>query len=347
MAGSSGPDLVTNGLTLALDAADKNSYADLLIVYSVQCYSVYNGGLRSANYTVQYSDDNSTWTTAFTGVMSNNSSCGIITGTGVNTSNLTRHRYWRYVEGSAVAGHHPRVSRIDFIGTNGVVYNLITYTSDNCVDSGTYIVGTVSKDFGPTSWKDLSGNGYTGTLTNGVSFSAANCGNLRFDGTDDNIQLGTASTFLPTSAITINCWAKTNVIGVYKKIFVTVTVGTQTVTGVYFSLGPTPYNIYLGIITNNGEQTAISNTNPSTTSFSNFCGTYDGSNIRLYLNGTLLVTQAQTGTINNGGIGRISGYDNGGEIWDGNIASFMLYNRALTATEILQNYNATKTRFGL
>jgi len=197
-----------------------------------------------------------------------------------------------------------------------------------------------------TSWNDLSGNNNTGTLTNGPTFSNANGGVIVFDGTDDYVLLGNASAFLPTSAITINCWAKTNVVQVYKKIFVTVTAGTQSVTGVYFSLGPTT-SIYLGIITNNGSQFVGANTDPSTSAFSNFCGTYDGANIRLYLNGTLLATQAQTGTIVNTGIGRISGYDNGSEIWDGKIASFSIYNRALSATEVLQNYNVTKTRFGL
>jgi hypothetical protein len=67
----------------------------------------------------------------------------------------------------------------------------------------------------------------------------------------------------------------------------------------------------------------------------------------LYLNGVLLATTAYTTSISTSGIGRISGYDNGGEIWNGNISSVMIYNRALTATEVLQNYNATKSRFGL
>ena len=67
----------------------------------------------------------------------------------------------------------------------------------------------------------------------------------------------------------------------------------------------------------------------------------------MYLNGVLVATQAHTGTIGNTGIARISGYDNGNEIWDGNIASFSIYNRALTAQEISQNYQQTKTRFGL
>ena len=197
-----------------------------------------------------------------------------------------------------------------------------------------------------TGWYNLSGTVNSGSLTNGPTFSGANQGTFVFDGTDDNVQLGNASAFLPTSAITINCWAKTNVVQVYKKIFVTVAVGTQSITGVYFSLGPTT-SIYLGIITNNGTQYVGTYTDPSTSAFSNFCGTYDGANIRLYLNGTLLATQAHTGTIVNTGIGRISGYDNGSEIWDGNISTFSIYNRALSTSEILQNYNATKTRFGL
>ncbi len=50
-------------------------------VSAAKCYSTYGGGLRSANYTVQVSNDNSTWITAFSGVMAANSQCGIITGT--------------------------------------------------------------------------------------------------------------------------------------------------------------------------------------------------------------------------------------------------------------------------
>jgi len=225
------------------------------------------------------------------------------------------------------------ISRGPKIVTNGLVLALDAADKNSYRGSG-------------TNWQDLSGTVNSGSLTNGPTFSGANQGTFVFDGTDDNVQLGNASAFLPTSAITINCWAKTRVVQVYKKIFVTVTVGTQSITGIYFSLGPGPY-IYLGIITNNGTQYVGTYTDPSTSAFSNFCGTYDGANIRLYLNGTLLATQAHTGTIVNTGIGRISGYDNGSEIWDGNISTFSIYNRALSTSEILQNYNATKTRFGL
>ena len=85
----------------------------------------------------------------------------------------------------------------------------------------------------------------------------------------------------------------------------------------------------------------------STTQYSNLCGTYDGSMIRLYLNGALVASQAHTGTIGNSGVSRISGYDNGAEIWDGNIGMLTVHNVALTASQVLQNYNALKGRFGL
>ena len=110
---------------------------------TAKSYSVYSDAARGANYTVQYSANNSDWTTAWTGVMTANSECGIINGTGGGSS-YGRHNYWRYVEGSATQGHHPRVSRIILTTTGGTDVNIKVYTSDNCSDSGTYEVNTVT-----------------------------------------------------------------------------------------------------------------------------------------------------------------------------------------------------------
>jgi hypothetical protein len=199
-----------------------------------------------------------------------------------------------------------------------------------------------------TTWYDLSGNNYNGTLTNSPTFSSANGGSIVFDGTDDNIQLGNASTFLPTSAITLNCWAKTNTTTSYKKLFVTINSGSgpSGLQGLYWSLG-SDGSYYFGVITNVGTVDVNQIVSLSTSKYYNFTATYDGSTIKIYLNGSLLNSGSHSGTINNGGIGRISGYDNNNESWNGNISTFSIYNRALTATEILQNYNATKTKFGI
>ena len=192
-----------------------------------------------------------------------------------------------------------------------------------------------------TTWTDLSGNNYNGTLTNGPTFSATNGGNIVFDGTDDNIQLGNASTFLPTSAITLSCWAKTNVTNTYKKLFVTINSGNggAGLRGLYWSIGTDgTYSYYIGVITNVGTGEVDVNISLSTTRYYNFAATYDGSTIKIYLDGVLLNSSSHSGTINNGGIGRISGYDNNNESWNGNIATFSIYNRALSATELFQPY---------
>jgi len=334
---NSGPLIAKTGLVLDLDASSVTSYS-AIAVYSVQCYSVYNGGLRSANYTVQYSDDNSTWTTAFTGVMSNNSSCGIITGTNRNDSNYGKHRYWRYVEGAAVAGHHPRVSRIDFITKSGAVYNLTTYTTDNCSDSGTYIVGTVSKDFGTTTWRDISGSSNNGTLTSGPTYSNSNKGTIVFDYIDDAIT-GFSNVGNPSS-FTLSAWVRSsnisqaqNIFNANPPFFLRITSSTMRCA------------VYTGTwIFVNGSITLSSNV------WYNLVLTYNQAFVKGYVNGVLDVNSAKTGVPIWGGAGSIRlGYTTGGEDAPSvtNIAVAQIYNRALTATEVSQNYEATRTRFGI
>ena len=222
------------------------------------------------------------------------------------------------------------------IVTNGLVL---------CLDAG----NNKSYPSSGTAWNDLSGNNNNGTLTNGPTYNGANGGSIVFDGTNDNVQLGNASNIISASQsqISVNTWVKTNVVNQYKKILVNVTSGTQSITGIYFSIGPSPGLVYFGVTTSGGQGAAIYSQQISTTQYSNLCGTYDGSNIRLYLNGNLVATQSLTGTILNTGITRISGYDNNTEVWDGNISQVSIYNRALSASEVLQNYNANKGRFAL
>jgi hypothetical protein len=77
-------------------------------------------------------------------------------------------------------------------------------------------------------------------------------------------------------------------------------------------------------------------------------GNFDGANLRLYVNGVNQVTTANTGTptVNTGGIRLMRRWDYD-EYWGGHLSTVKIYNRALTSQEILQNYNATKGRFGL
>jgi len=123
-----------------------NSVGKATIV-SVKAFHVV-GVSRAANYTVQYSDNGTSWTTAFGGVMSG-TAVGMITGTvttggsgTTGTGTWGPRRFWRYVEGTTVTGHHPRVSRIVIVDTLGIEYDLVVYAGDNDIDRGMYIIGT-------------------------------------------------------------------------------------------------------------------------------------------------------------------------------------------------------------
>ena len=337
--------IITDSLVLCLDAANTKSYPTKNFVSS-KIYSSFGSSIRSSNYTVQYSDDNSNWTTAFTGVASNNTSCGIQQNTGSGSGSYGLHRYWRYVEGSPIQSHHPRVSRIILTDINGIDYNLVVYTSDNCSDTGTYQVGTVSLDFGGTTWADLSTNGNTGTLTNGPTYSSANGGSLVFDGSNDYVTTSLVTSL--SNNVTISSWFRTF-------------NASQAGQMVIYNGSDANGNGY-GFAVNNESTTngeilllygAIAWINTGFFAASNviYNATMviesDNSN-KLYINGNLVhsgISRNINTPTNHTEIGR-NDYP-AARYFNGNIAQTQIYNRALSAAEIAQNYNALRGRFGI
>jgi hypothetical protein len=77
-------------------------------------------------------------------------------------------------------------------------------------------------------------------------------------------------------------------------------------------------------------------------------GTFDGSNIKLYVNNVLTQTTANTQTPTSGasGIRFMRRWDNP-DYWSGSLAVIRIYNGAIGASDVSTNYNASKTRFGL
>jgi hypothetical protein len=104
---------------------------------------------------------------------------------------------------------------------------------------------------------------------------------------------------------------------------------------------------YLDTTNNNGTITSISTISANT--WYNLVVTLDGTTPKMYLNGTQLsvtgnLSTPKSITVNQAFVGR-RGDGQGDDYFGGNIASVKDYNRALSATEILNNYNATKSRF--
>jgi hypothetical protein len=201
-----------------------------------------------------------------------------------------------------------------------------------------------------TVWTDLSGRGNTGTLVNGVGYTGGLGGSLVFDGSNDGVQL--PGTNLSLNQMTISSWnfsANYNQNGFMFEKTTDGSVNTQyslfyenasgTATIQYRTYGLSTLNFNVNITTagvRNGQ-------------WNNIVATFDGTNKKIYANGVLVATSANlTGTVtqNSTGAAYIGIYGNfGGYPFNGRISQTQIYNRALTASEIQQNYNALRERY--
>ncbi len=203
-----------------------------------------------------------------------------------------------------------------------------------------------------TSWTDLSGNGNTGTFgatTTAPGYTNQSGGSLVFDN-NDIITVPMAG-LRPTSAITQECWVLlTNNTA---QVFIGAQYGSGSENSYALWLDGTN-NLTAGVNTTGTLNYQTHNTSLSTNVWYHFVHTYDGINQRLYLNGSLVSTWATTGSIlydvNNTllavGNDWNSGYNSGASIGiQGRLSSVKIYNRALSAAEVAQNYDALKVRY--
>jgi len=216
---------------------------------------------------------------------------------------------------------------------DGLVFNMDAANRASYPRSGTTITETI--------------NSVAGTF-NGSTFVNENNGIINFDGTDDYIDFSTpAATNAGTEKSSINVWVKTgtnvsNNQTIYSErdgsvhIFSKLRINTNTFDYIFL----TPSTILV-----------LSSTigTPSTNSWYNICGTKNNNNFKIYVNGVLSnsSTTSMGSFTTTGTIFSYIGKEISGLYLSGNTASQQYYNRALSATEVLHNYNALKGRFGL
>jgi hypothetical protein len=205
---------------------------------------------------------------------------------------------------------------------------------------------------GSSTWNDLSGNNNSGSLVNGPTFSSENGGSIVFDGANDYIECGNPSSLTliaGTTNLTISGWVNFSVYSGSsgpQNYSVVTNYGNYTTT---IWLVENPGNTLRFRVVAGGADVSVSDTSIHLlNTWYYFVGTYDGSNMKIYMNGSLKNTRAQTGTLSAAnGTMRIGAYEGGGYCLKGNVALTQVYNRALSASEILQNYNAQKSRYNL
>jgi hypothetical protein len=208
-----------------------------------------------------------------------------------------------------------------------------------------------------TTWYDISGNANNGTLTNGPTFNSANSGSLVFDGVDDKI---TGTSFVADiTNKTLQGWVKLSSISQQGGGLINLQ-GVSGQPSPYTGVDGEPFDSIVYNETNQGWGFGSTNFNrtawsgvkeTSTNDWVFICATYANNNYNLYRNGSLILNttsflaynynftcRVQIGERHTGG---------GSGFLSANIAAGALYNRALTAAEVLQNYNAQKGRFGL
>ena len=198
------------------------------------------------------------------------------------------------------------------------------------------------------SWYDLSGNGNHGTLTNGVSYNSNNGGSFIFDGDDDYVSTNYTETF---QNFTLCGFAKANNPGakMWEDIIDSFDVDSSDWCRIALREG----KFSLEIDANSTRSSVTSPTVATAGQWYYVVGVRNGTSGYLYINGVLDTQNSVTGNAINADndsqffIGNQSNLSNLTEGWNGNIAQVSIYNRALTASEIQQNFNALRGRYGI
>lgn len=198
---------------------------------------------------------------------------------------------------------------------------------------------------GAITWSDLSGNGNTGITTNGPTFSSANGGSIVFDGTDDYVTHGNVTSLnFGTGNFTISFWMYPTVWydggsrGILDK-----RTGDGTSGWVLYNDGggPTKINARFG-----NTSSFFTSTDVLYNIWQHWTLVRNGSATYWYYNGQQDATGTTSANVSDTAVFDVGRSKTWGGYFKGNISVVAIYNRALSALEVEQNFNSTKSRFG-
>jgi hypothetical protein len=364
------PDVVRDGLVLYLDAAEPNSAPDVSLLTNL----ITNGDFdENVNGWTTFNSSN-TWSSGRMQI-SRSGGTGLASYQVINTTPGVRYSVSAEVNSSGSRGDlyvndgsgWGGLQLLLVSGTAGQTLILTgTFTAFSSTTTVAFAVDTnltsifVDKVsvFPLTTWRDLSGNGYNGSLAHGATYNSSSGGNIVFDGYDDVIN-GTINGSLFTGNFTQTAWIyKLNATQAWQGVFTNSSPATNNTYLMTFGNGSAeaPLNsvglnqvgvlangvfLNLGVHTNRWLYIVITK---SGTTLSIYCYK-DGQLLQTF--GTLTWNSGNFATTNNYQIGRhwAGGSGTGVVPLQGNVSQVKIYNKALTPREIQQNYDATKYRF--
>src|SRR5205823_8390013 len=234
-------------------------------------------------------------------------------------------------------GSHTLTARARDAAGNQTTSAAVTVTVNNTAPTGLVAAYGFNEGSGTTA-ADASGRGNTGTLSNATwSASGKYGGALSFNGVNAWVTVADAASLDLTGALTLEAWVNPIAI-VTGRTVILKEAGTEEVYSLYADENmPRPL---AAVRINSAYSTTTGTTQLPINTWTHLASTYDGTTLRLYVNGTQVGSTPTTGNIDvSSGVLRIGGNAIWGEYFSGLIDEVRIYNRALTAAQIQTDMN--------
>lgn len=221
-----------------------------------------------------------------------------------------------------------RIAYTGNIVTNGLVLNLDAGKVDSYPRRGTV-------------WRDLSGRENNLTLTNGPVFNSGSAGSVQFDGVNDYVSGSTTRVFI-TGSMTYEIVFRANVDPAAGPLGSSDIVSTIP----YFYLDYRSGNLLTYHYTSSPQYFTVQALAVNT--INHFVCTRNGLVERNYVNGVETLGRTLSNNFgDNNGFGFVGGYPPIASYFNCNVYSIKIYNRPLSSTEVSQNFNALRGRYGI
>jgi hypothetical protein len=199
-------------------------------------------------------------------------------------------------------------------------------------------------------------SGIGGTLVNGTGFSSTNNGSFFFDGTNDYIEVSNSNLLtFGTNPFTIDFWLYSTYVHSGGALYRTILSSYDNYNGIYqtyfflglFNNGSTLNNFVSFLNSQSGNLMLPLGANINVNEWTNVTFTRLDNNLVCFKNGVSVSTAVSTNNFSGTRNARIGGGVEQVNTFQGSISLMKIYNRALSATEVMQNFNAMRERYNL
>jgi hypothetical protein len=236
----------------------------------------------------------------------------------------------------------PRFSDLSIV-TDGLILNYDFGSAETYPGTGTYA-------------QNLVGTGLTGALTNSPTYSTNSGGSIYLDGTNDYIGINNNSALQPTY-LTVEIWFRLNVVlasqpTAYPLLLDKYSLSSLTGYRLLFERGADELQFTVFDSVQDNKVAITGAGSKLSTTWNCVQGTFDGNTTKIYLNGVLQQTLTRTFSISYNNedlyLGTYYAVSDGFQHYiNAYLGNVRIYNRALSQSEISQNFNAARNRFGI